>query len=266
MGSLADYAENAFLDDVLGGTSMALPTVYLAIGTGNTDAGVTTEVSGTAYARVLVGGAAWNAAASRAIDNNATITFPTAGAGGWGTPDTWAVFDAATVGNQLFYGDITTPKLISDGQTPSFAATTINCSVNAHVSNVGMGDDLANKMLDHIVGKTAYSAPATLYAGFGTTPLTDGGTITGEATGGGYARTDTGAFSAASGGASDNDAAISFTVSGTWTTLLDVIFVSDHLTNTANANLLFFGTVASMSPVSGDTVEINAGDLDVTLA
>ncbi len=266
MGSLADYAENAFLDDVLGGTSMALPSVYLGIGTGNTDAGITTEVSGTAYARVAVAGAAWNAAAARSIDNNATITFPTAGAGGWGTPDSWGVYDASSGGNQLFYGDITTPKLISDGQTPSFAATTINCSVNAHVSNVGMGDDLANKMLDHLVGKTAYTAATTLYAGFGTTVFTGSSTITGEATGGGYARTDTGAFSAASGGASDNDAAINFTVSGTWTTSLDVIFISDHLTNTANANLLLFGTIASMSPVSGDTVSISAGDLDVTLA
>lgn len=266
MGSLADYCENAFLDHLLGTTTMTLPSVYLALGTGNTDAGITTEVSGTNYARVAVAGTAWNAASARAIDNNATITFPQAGAGGWGTPDTWGVYDAASAGNCLFYGDITTPKLISSGQTPSFAANTINCSVNTHVSNVGMGTALANSMLDHIVGKTTYTAPTTLYAGFGTTPLTDDATITGEATGGGYARTDTGAFDAASGGASANSAAITFTVSGTWTASLDVIFVSDSLSGTANANLLFFGTIASMSPVSGDTVEIAIGDLDVTLS
>ena len=82
MGSLSDYCENKFLDHVLGGTTFTLPSVYLAIGVGNTDAGITTEASGTDYARVAISGANWNAAAARQIDNTNVVTFPTAGAGG----------------------------------------------------------------------------------------------------------------------------------------------------------------------------------------
>lgn len=271
MGSLADYAENKFLDHVIGNTAMALPSVYLAIGAGNSDpAGLVTEVTGLSYARIAVAGAAWNAAASRTITNNGTITFATAGVGGWGTPDSWAIYDAATGGNCLFYGDITTPKLINAGQTPSFAANTINCTVNASAGNVGMATGLANSMLNHLVGKTTFAQPAALYVGFGTTPLTDTGTITGEAStaGTGYARTATGAMATAALGATQNSAAITFTVSGTWTPSLDVLFISDAQSSgvVANANLMFFGQISAMSPISGDTVQIAIGDLDLTLA
>jgi 2-keto-4-pentenoate hydratase len=121
MSAASNYLENKVLDHVLTATSYTAPSVrYLAIFTGdaaaNLEAGtLTNEVStsGSAYARTAVTFAAANAGTSA---TNATVTFPTATAN-WGTITHVAVMDALTSGNVLFYGAVTTPKTIENGDT-----------------------------------------------------------------------------------------------------------------------------------------------------
>ena len=123
-GSKSDYLENELLDHVLGGGDYSRPaTVYVALYTAApTDAGGGTEVSGGSYARVAVTNNAtnWPAASGGAKSNGTEITFPTATAD-WGEVVAFAILDAAAAGNFLYWGDLTTPKTINDGDTAKFA-------------------------------------------------------------------------------------------------------------------------------------------------
>lgn len=80
---------------------------YLALfTTAPSEAGGGTEVSGGAYARQAV---TFGNPSSGTMKNSAEIVFPTATAS-WGTVQAWALFDAATSGAMLWYGDIDVPK------------------------------------------------------------------------------------------------------------------------------------------------------------
>lgn len=123
-GSKSDYLENELLDHVLGNAAYSAPaTVYVALYTvAPADAGGGTEVSGGSYARVAVtnNDTNWPAASSGAKANGAAITFPTATAN-WGECVAFAILDAASGGNMLYWGDLTASKTVNSGDTASFA-------------------------------------------------------------------------------------------------------------------------------------------------
>lgn len=124
MGSFSDYAENAVLDNIVGKTQFTKPTAYVALFTATpSDSGGGTEVSGGSYARKSTAAGDWNAAAAGSSSNANAITFVTATAS-WGTVTHFGVFDAATTGNLLWWGTITTSKTIGNGDTASFAGGT----------------------------------------------------------------------------------------------------------------------------------------------
>lgn len=85
-------------------------TVYIALYTvAPTDAGGGTEVTGGSYARPAVTNNSTNFPASTggsAKTNGTTITFPTP-TGNWGTIVAVGIFDAASGGNLLDWGAIT---------------------------------------------------------------------------------------------------------------------------------------------------------------
>jgi hypothetical protein len=87
-------------------------THYLALFTvAPSESGGGTEVTGGAYARQAV---TFGAPASGSMSNSAVIEFPTATAN-WGTAKAWGLFDAATSGNLIWYGNIDTPKELLAG-------------------------------------------------------------------------------------------------------------------------------------------------------
>jgi hypothetical protein len=127
MGSKSDYLENALLDHVLGGGDFTRPaTVYVGLWTAalddTSDGDTLGEVSGGSYARVAVTNNATNfpAAAGGAKSNGTAITFPQA-TGDWGTATHFAILDAATSGNILYWGALTNSKTIETGDTAEFA-------------------------------------------------------------------------------------------------------------------------------------------------
>lgn len=125
MGSFTDFLELKLLDHVFGAAAYTAPaTLYVALSTTTiTDAGGNmTEPVGNAYARVAVTNNAtnWPAASAGAKSNGTAINFPTA-TGSWGTIIDFAIMDAASAGNMLGYGTLTTAKAITTGDTPSFA-------------------------------------------------------------------------------------------------------------------------------------------------
>jgi hypothetical protein len=126
---------NAVLDGIFGDVSYNAPnTLYCALSTTTpTAAGANfTEPVGGDYARVSVANNATNfpGAASRAKVTGAAIAFPLA-SGAWGTVTHFGFYDAATNGNLIAWGALTTPRAIGNGQTATFALGAVAISVAA---------------------------------------------------------------------------------------------------------------------------------------
>lgn len=125
-----------------------------------------------------------------------------------------------------------------------------------------MSDYLENKVLDHILGTTAYTMPTTVYVGLSTATFADDNSGT-ELSGSGYARQSI-TFNAAASGATDNDAAVEFpAATGSWG---DVSHFGLFDASTGG-NLLIHGAFTTSKTIAtGDILKISAGDLDVTAA
>jgi hypothetical protein len=125
-----------------------------------------------------------------------------------------------------------------------------------------MSDYLENKVLDHVLGTTSYTMPATVYIGLSTGSFADDNSGT-ELSGGSYARQSI-AFDAAASGTTDNTSAVDFpTATGSWGT------VSHYglFDASSGGNLLIHGAfTASKAVESGDILRIAAGELDITAA
>lgn len=117
-----------------------------------------------------------------------------------------------------------------------------------------------NKVLDHVLGTTSYTMPTTYLALFTVAP-TDSTAGT-EATGGSYARQAlSGLFTAASGGATSNNANIDFVSMPACT-----IVAIGIMDNSTGGNLLVHGTLTANKVLdAGDTLRIATGDLDITI-
>jgi hypothetical protein len=122
----SDYLEGQIIAHIFRTATFTKPTgLWIALFTVTpTDAGGGTEVTGGSYARVARAplDANWAAPVSGngTTSNVAVVTFPTPTAN-WGTAVAVGIFDAVTVGNLLFWGPMTTPKTINNGDAaPSF--------------------------------------------------------------------------------------------------------------------------------------------------
>ena len=137
----------------------------------------------------------------------------------------------------------------------------------------GKSDYLENRILDHILGAVASTAPVTVYVGLLTTAMNDASTSGApspgvEVTGGSYARVavtnNATNFPAASAGAKANGTAITFpTPSANWGVIVG-FFISDVASGAGN--ILYFGLITPNKTVNnGDPAPSFAiGDLDVT--
>lgn len=137
-GSKSNYLSKLLLNAVLGqasaipGFAAAMTSVYVGLwttaGSLDDESSITEqagEVSGGSYSRVAVTNDStnWPAAGGSTAatkTNGAAINFVTATAS-WGTVNQFAILDAATTGNILYWSDLTTPKTINSADTASFA-------------------------------------------------------------------------------------------------------------------------------------------------
>lgn len=125
-------------------------------------------------------------------------------------------------------------------------------------------DYTENKFLDHIVGKTSFTMP-TVYVGLSTADPLDDASGLAEPVGNGYARVaTTGAtWEAASGGANQNTAAITFAVAtGAWGTITHFALF-DALTV---GNMLAHGELGASQAITTNQIpRFATGTLDITL-
>jgi hypothetical protein len=123
-----------------------------------------------------------------------------------------------------------------------------------------LSDFLENKLLDHFLGTTSYTAPSDVYVALMTVAEDDTGAAGTEVTGGSYAR-QVATFDAAAGGATQNSSNIDFTDMPACT----VVGIAIYDASTAG-NLLVHGTLtANKSLDAGDTLRIATGDLDISI-
>lgn len=128
-------------------------------------------------------------------------------------------------------------------------------------------DYLENELLDHILRNETWAPPASVWIALFTADNgLEAGTITGEVTGGAYARMEVGGasgrtFSAAVAGTTDNDQDIQFiTASADWGTVTHMAIMDAS----SAGNVLYHGALTLAKTVNnGDTFKYNAGDLDV---
>lgn len=130
-------------------------------------------------------------------------------------------------------------------------------------------DYLENKVLDHVLTSTSYTAPSTRYlalftngSGSAATNL-EAGTLTDEVSGGSYARKAV-TFAAASGGTSATNATVTFdAATASWGTITHVAVMD---ASTAG-HVLFWGAVTTSKTIdSGDTFQVTSGNLTISLA
>jgi hypothetical protein len=126
-GSKADYLELELLKWATGQTNDlgAACTPYIALfTTAPGEAGGGVEVSGGSYARQDSSGK-WAAPAAGAVQTNAEIAFPQATAD-WGTVVAFAIMDAVSGGNFLYWADLTASKTVNNGDTFKFPSGNID--------------------------------------------------------------------------------------------------------------------------------------------
>jgi len=127
---------------------------------------------------------------------------------------------------------------------------------------------LENKVLDHVLTATSYTAPSVRYLAIFTGTAGDNleaGTLTNEVStsGSAYARTAV-TFAAANAGTSATNATVTFpTATANWGTITHVA-VMDALTS---GNVLFYGAVTTPKTIeTGDTFQVSSGNLTISLA
>jgi len=255
MGSISDFLEDELIDHVFDTGAYSPPTIYVALSTTEpADDGTNVTEPADGYARVAH--SSWDAAASRLTENTGTVTFPQA-SGSWGTITHYALYDAPTDGNMLGAGALSVSKDVVTGNTPTIADGEIEISFDSGA----IATFLANELLDHVFGNGVYSAP-TITVALSTADPTDDGSGLAEPSNG-YARPAGGSWDAASGGATENSADISFnTPTGSWGEI-----THSALMVSGESDVLFYGTATpNQTPNTGDTVKFSSGELDVAIS
>jgi len=127
-GTFSDYLENELLNHVFRTATytsasnlyvgLSLSTMAGATADAYTGTTVIGEVSGGAYVRKKCN--TWDSSSAGATANTGAITFAQATAD-WGTVKYFFIADRTTLGNILVWGNLTTAKAVSSGDTLKFA-------------------------------------------------------------------------------------------------------------------------------------------------
>ena len=280
MGSLANFAEDALMNHLFGSAYSKPATVYLALCTSDpgeaaTGASMNEVANQNNYSRKAI---TFGAASSRRVTQSGAVTFDTA-SGTWGTVTHWAIVDSGTYGsgNVLASGAFSSSFAPVSGNAPVIASAQAYVEISAS-SGKGFTTQLANWLLDMMFRNQTYAQPVTYvalldsaWADADTTLTTAGKEISGT----GYARVlvnkaggSSPAWNTVSGGAMDNAQVISFPTvgSGGWSQVVGMAIVDGGTLNAGNVLIYDNDSVVDQTPAAGDTVDFQAGALDVSLA
>ena len=252
MAGMSNYLRNELLDHLTGvGAYTAPASLHVQVHTGDPGADGTNNLS-EVTARTT---ATFGAAAARVASNDASIDFDNVTLS---ADETWSgvsVWDAASAGNCLFYGNLASGVLMQNGDSFAFDIGDLDISLAGAYTTF-----LANELLDHTLGNGTYTAPAGLHAAMHLADPTVSGTVSPAAE---TTRADIGAFSAAVAGATANLAVATISNVSTAETYSHVVV---HDAATAGNPLLFGALTNSRVMAVGDDAEFAIGELDIVFA
>lgn len=133
MTAFSNYLENALLNATLRNVSFTSPApIFISLYTTDpTDADSGNEVNASGYARLEIGstaGLAFTTASGGSCRNNEAweMTASTA----WATITHFGIHDATTGGNLLYYGALTTSKVVGTDDIARFSAGTLSVKLD----------------------------------------------------------------------------------------------------------------------------------------
>jgi hypothetical protein len=136
-GSLSDWGENKVAEHLVGKTAFGMPTAHVALmtaepGESNSAIGLSEvpDFSGNGYARVATAGSDWGAAVAGNTSNVNSVVFPQA-TEDWGNITHFALMTSPVWGEgfMISWGVLGTPKNITSGDIPEFAAGELDLTV-----------------------------------------------------------------------------------------------------------------------------------------
>lgn len=124
MGAFSNDLETKLLDYTLRNTGYTAPTsVWVGLCTADPTDSASNECAAGTYARRQIVFAA--ASGSSVIGSTGTVTFPQATGTSWGALHGYAVFDASTGGNMMYYANLASDVTVNTNDTVEFAANAI---------------------------------------------------------------------------------------------------------------------------------------------
>lgn len=145
MSAMSNYLENKLIDFIFRGQTFVPPTTtYMGLFTVTPTDGVSgTEVTGGSYIRSSIDSTLINWAGTQSVDNvsestgtngttsnNLAIQFPIP-TGDWGRIIGFGMFDGQFGGNLLFYGNLTLPKNVNNGDAaPLFTPASLSIQID----------------------------------------------------------------------------------------------------------------------------------------
>jgi hypothetical protein len=131
--AMSNYWFTHLLNHAFGKETYSAPAHYfVALSTANplADGSGLAEPVGNNYSRVSTEASDWSEVSSFATENLADVEFPAA-SGSWGTLTHFAIFDASTNGNLLFFGTLSEGIAVGEDQAPLFYVGNLVCSMGA---------------------------------------------------------------------------------------------------------------------------------------
>ena len=124
MGAFSNYLETELLDHTLGGASWASPaSIWVGLCTADPGDAAAAECDAGTYTREnIVFGAASGSSITSSTD---VVTFPQATGTSWGAIHGYALFDASTAGNMLYYANLASDVTVAVNDTVEFAGSAI---------------------------------------------------------------------------------------------------------------------------------------------
>ena len=145
MSAMSNYLENTLIDFIFRGQPFTPSSnMYVGLFTSTpSDIGGGTEVISGSYTRATIISSLLNWAGTQAVastdissgtngttSNNGVITFPVPSAD-WGVVRGFGIFDSYTNGNLLFWGNLTIPKTVNNGDSaPTFPINSLTIQLD----------------------------------------------------------------------------------------------------------------------------------------
>lgn len=276
MGKLSVTARTNILKHIFNAAQTAPTAVYLCLCTveptdSDTGATITEPVETTGYVRQEI---SFAAASDRAVLQSFQVDFPKASITYPAEVAHWAICDSDTygAGNMLAYGDFNEAFITEINNVPYVEESNVEIVID-YTTFSGFTDYTVNKALDFLFSGTAWTTPSTgIYIAIATETIAHDATSITEEDWYDYARVKVNPpsgsdpkWTTAADGALSNASIITIVASAPGDCDLDVAMAIMDAFQEGNVLCYDNANIVDQTPAEGDTVQFEAGALDISL-